>query len=256
MPVYVSRMDGSNGSNGLNGPDGSNGVSVADENDPQDGSVKSHADEHGSEFGDPGPLARLEEFVARPNAMGEVVQRVTDGQQLKDIAKSLRIPYGRLAEWVTDDADRHAKYLRASAIWIDGLAREVVDIADGLDVENVTKGDATAAKVRIDTRLRLASKLDRATYGDRVAVDANVRDDRPQTDRDQLLLETARTIAFTLRRADEIQRAVDARAEKVLPAPNNEPIETEYTSATEPAEPVVQVHPDVPDVDDHEDDPI
>jgi hypothetical protein len=165
-------------------------------------------------------MARLEELTAPGVAgetMGMLVQRLTDGSTLKEIATSLEVPYGKLAEWVTEDASRAEQYARASRIWVDGLARETVKIADETPP---LKGAAQVAKLQIDTRLRLASKLDRGTYGDQVAISGRIQDDRPPADRDQMLLELARGVAFMF--AAVKRRQEPAVPVAALPAPERE----------------------------------
>jgi hypothetical protein len=165
-------------------------------------------------------MARLEELTAvgvAGETMGMLVQRLTDGSTLKEIATSLEVPYGKLAEWVTEDASRAEQYARASRIWVDSLARETVRISDDT---GATKGEAQKAKLRIDTRLRLASKLDRGTYGDQVAISGRIQDDRTPADRDQMLLELARGVAFMFAAVKRRQEPVVPVA--ALPAPERE----------------------------------
>jgi hypothetical protein len=122
---------------------------------------------------DPGPLARLDHVIAQPDTMSVIVQRLTDGEPLRAIARAWKVPYGRLAEWIVEDVDRTAAYERALRIWADSLAQEAVAIAD--EQAEVVKGngetfDPNVArdKLRIETRLRLAGKWDRQRYGERL----------------------------------------------------------------------------------------
>jgi hypothetical protein len=112
---------------------------------------------------DPGPLARFREVIEDASTMGLIVQRVTDGETLKDIARAWSIPYGRLAEWIVEDRTRSEQFNQALAIWADSLAHESVQIADEGGAE---AGEVQRDKLRIDTRLKLAGKLNRPRYGD------------------------------------------------------------------------------------------
>ena len=160
---------------------------------------------------DPGPLARFKAVIADENTISVLVQRLTAGETLKDIAKAWQIPYGKLAEWITEDRDRAAKYSAALAIWADALAQECVDIADhGTDSHH-------RDKLRIETRLRLAGKWDRQRYGDQVAHNVNVKDERPQLEREEMLLETARAVGFVLATADQIR--LERELNPLVPAP-------------------------------------
>lgn len=152
------------------------------------------ADETG--FRNPGPMARLEELTAPEVAgetMGMLVQRMTDGQTLKEIAAALEVPYGLLAAWIAEDANRAEQYARASRIWVDGLARETVKIADETPP---VKGAAQVAKLKFETRRWLASKLNRGVYGDQVQISGKIEDTRSPQDKEARLLELARGVAF------------------------------------------------------------
>jgi hypothetical protein len=114
---------------------------------------------------DPGPMARFREIVADTSTMGEIVHRLADGKTLKRIAKDWGIPYGRLAEWVTEDRERSEQYAMALAIWVDSLAQESVGIADDVEEDR----DAVAkAKLQTSVRMGLATRLNRQRYGDAV----------------------------------------------------------------------------------------
>lgn len=144
---------------------------------------------------DPGPMARFEEMIADGGVMGEISQRLMDGETLREIAKSRQVPYGKLAEWIIADTTRSERYARASRIWVDALARETVGIADNAEA---TKVGISHAKLQTDVRMRIASKLDRGTYGDNAAVNVNLNGARVLPDRETMVLETARAFALIL----------------------------------------------------------
>lgn len=150
---------------------------------------------------DPGPMARFEEMKRDVATMSIIAQRLMDGETLKEIAVSRQVPYGRLAEWITEDAGRAEQYARASRIWVDSLGRETVSIADKV----VDRAGAAAAKVRIDARHWLASKLDRERYGESSTVKLDLPPRAP-LDYDALVLETARNVGFILHSADDVLR--------------------------------------------------
>lgn len=120
---------------------------------------------------DPGPMQRFREVIAEDATIGVIVQRLTDGETLRDIAKAWQVPYGKLAEWMVEDRERSEKYNAALKIWADSLAQECVRIAD--EQAEVVKRDGSSFdpdvprdKLRIDTRLKLAGKWNRERYGD------------------------------------------------------------------------------------------
>ncbi len=107
--------------------------------------------------------------------MQEVVRCVTEGRTLRQVAKEWKVPYGRLAQWVVEDAERTAQYEGALRIWADALAQEAVAIADEQGAVEKEGGgtydpDVGRDKLRIDTRLKIASKLYRDRYGEKVQV--------------------------------------------------------------------------------------
>lgn len=117
---------------------------------------------------DAGPLARLDEVKADPTTMGVIVQRITDAdepQTLKDIARAWRVPLGRLAEWITEDRERSEQYANALRIASEQYALESLKIADSAAPE---AGAVQKAKLQVDTRFRLASKLSREKFGEAV----------------------------------------------------------------------------------------
>jgi hypothetical protein len=98
--------------------------------------------------------------------MESLVQAVTtDRKTLREVAKAWRVPYGRLAQWIVEDGERTAQYEAALRIVADELALEAVAIADDRDP------DVGRDKLRVDTRLKLASKLYRDRYGEKVKVE-------------------------------------------------------------------------------------
>lgn len=119
---------------------------------------------------DPGGIARLEYIVAQPATPHEVFNRLTaeKPETLREIAKAWQIPVGRFVEWfATEHGNLFESALRVRA---DELANEALSIAD--EQSEVTKKDGTAFdpdvprdRLRVDTRLKIASLWDRNRYG-------------------------------------------------------------------------------------------
>jgi hypothetical protein len=174
-------------------------------------------------FRNPGPMARLDEFIEREDAMSQVAQRIADGETLLQIATSMEVPYSKLFEWISDDADRTEKYARAKRLWAGARADKVSVIADGLDGDP-TKGRVSAAKVQIDANLRLAKIWDRERYGDQVSVSGNAKANLLPADRDSFLLELARNVGWHLSLASAIKDRQDAQKSgpALLSAPEKE----------------------------------
>jgi hypothetical protein len=94
-----------------------------------------------------------------PATLSEIVQRVGEGEKFVDICKALDQPYGRMREWLAKVPEREAAYYAARRLRADALADETIGIADG-------EGYPQNKRIRIDTRFRLASFLDKQYYGD------------------------------------------------------------------------------------------
>jgi hypothetical protein len=71
---------------------------------------------------DPGPLARFAEVAENPTTMPILVQRLSEGETLKEIAKDWEMPYGRLAQWVIEDRESERAVQRRAEI-LGGRAR-------------------------------------------------------------------------------------------------------------------------------------
>ena len=113
---------------------------------------------------DPGPIARLQALVTQPDTMSIIVQRVTDAddpETLREIAKSWKVPLGRLAEWITEDKDRAEQYANALKIAGEMAALDVLQIAD-----DATPEDVAVRKLRIEARKWYAAKLAREKFGE------------------------------------------------------------------------------------------
>lgn len=114
---------------------------------------------------------RIERWEAERSGAEEVIfQRVAEGETLKAICRSRRWPYSIVARWVGETPSVFKAYEFALRLWADSLATETPGIADDADPTEVGH-----AKLRVDARMKLASRLDRARYGDKVEVSGEVR---------------------------------------------------------------------------------
>ena len=114
---------------------------------------------------------RIERWEAEKGAAVEVIfQRVADGETLKGVCKSRRWPYSVVARWVGETPEAAKAYRLALELWADALATETVGIADRTDATEVGLG-----KLQTDVRLKVASRLHRERYGDRVEINGMVK---------------------------------------------------------------------------------
>lgn len=109
-----------------------------------------------------GPLSRWERARGEPGTVTEIVQRCAEGERVKEICRSKGWPYSVVAMWISEREDVARAVGEARRIWAEDLAVETVQIADSED-ENVP-----SAKLRVETRFKLAGKLDREKWGETV----------------------------------------------------------------------------------------
>lgn len=126
---------------------------------------------------DPGPLARLEDVKRDEGAPAEVFRLLTDPDgpgTLREIAKQWRVPRGKFVQWFTEE--HGALYDAALKVRADELAHAALEIADEQEAIEKKDGstfdpDVPRDRLRVDTRLKLAEKWDRARYGAQVKVE-------------------------------------------------------------------------------------
>lgn len=117
-----------------------------------------------------GAMQRLDIVAADPMTMEVVIQRVLNGESLKQIGRSWNLPVLRFVKWVSDDAARLASYEGALRIRADELMHETLEIAAG-KVEKDVEGNVIAFrdlqrdKLMVDTNMKLAAMWDRQRYG-------------------------------------------------------------------------------------------
>lgn len=117
-----------------------------------------------SEPCDPGPVARFAVVVADAATPGVIVQRLTDGESLREIAVSWGLPYRRFLAWIAANGElteqcKRVRELAGIELRMEGL--EIVDEVEGaLEPTHVA-----AAKIRAEYRERLSRDLNRPLFG-------------------------------------------------------------------------------------------
>lgn len=119
---------------------------------------------------DPGPIARFEALKAGAEWPKVIFQRVADGESLKGLAREWELPRGEFVSWyMTTHTELYDAALKVRA---DDLAHESIAISD--EQAEVEKKDGTTYdpdvardKLRVDTRMRILEKWDRARYGNK-----------------------------------------------------------------------------------------
>src|SRR5258706_11076974 len=122
-------------------------------------------------------IARFTELIEREDiTLEEMFQRMTarvDGvegpqgrpETLPEICAAWDVPFGRVLNWLMDDAKRYARYERALEVAAHGLIAETVDIAD--NDSPATQRD----RLRVETRFRVARHHAPEKYGERGQVE-------------------------------------------------------------------------------------
>lgn len=110
-----------------------------------------------------GPLERWHRALERESETVDViVQRCAEGERVKEICRTRGWPYSVVAMWLSENEVVAKRVEAARRIWAEDMAVETVGIADAAG-DNVP-----ADKLRVDTRFRLAGKLDRDRWGESV----------------------------------------------------------------------------------------
>lgn len=116
-------------------------------------------------------IAAFEQWKLDERSWEEFFHRVADGETVQEFCASKSLAYSLVARHIAQTPLLKAQYDTALQLWGDALAQESVGIVDGATPETVS-----VRKLRAETRLRLAGKLDRERYGerDRPAVAVNI----------------------------------------------------------------------------------
>ena len=115
-------------------------------------------------------MQRLQVVVDDPMTMEIVIQRVLDGESLKAIARSWKLPVTRFIKWISDDEKRLAEYEGALRIRADELVYEAVERAEGIVGPDGELSEVARDKLVIDTNLKVAAFWDKTRYGNEKAV--------------------------------------------------------------------------------------
>ncbi len=92
----------------------------------------------------------------------KICQQIAEGRSLQQIQRDEGMPgMTTVMRWLGDKEDFRSQYASAREKQADHYAAEIVEIAD-------TEEDPQKARVRIDARKWVASKLKPKAYGDRV----------------------------------------------------------------------------------------
>ena len=95
----------------------------------------------------------------------EICRRIAEGESLRSICEPEGMPApSTVCLWVVSNASFSEQYARARDAQADHYADEIVSIAD-------TEADPAKARVRVDARKWVASKLKPKRYGEKVELE-------------------------------------------------------------------------------------
>lgn len=99
----------------------------------------------------------------------EICERLAAGAGLATICRDAHMPSeSSVRQWVDDDRDGFAaRYVRAREMQAEHWASEIVDISDSVR-RGSTSEEVQAARLAVDSRKWIASKVLRDRYGERV----------------------------------------------------------------------------------------
>lgn len=99
-----------------------------------------------------------------PELAAEIIARLAAGESLRKICTDDHMPHESTVRlWATDDREGFStQYTRARQAQMDALAEDILEIADGDDA------DVNRARLRVDTRKWLMSKIAPKRFGERL----------------------------------------------------------------------------------------
>jgi len=143
------------------------------------------------------PEDRRRYLLYSPELADRVCELMIEDVSLRKICKMSGMPSRRVIfNWLKENEEFRGKYEIARLMQVEYWAHEIIEIADDtsgdfiinehgervVDHENINR-----ARLKVDARKWLMSKLHPHRYGDRVTADVTVRRDVKEMSRDELL---------------------------------------------------------------------
>lgn len=119
-------------------------------------------------------MGRMTEYS--PEIADAICELIAEGKSIRTICKVDEMPaMSTIFKWLSEQSKFSEQYARAKEVQAECLADELVEIAD--DISNDVTGElempnavaVQRAKLRVDTRKWIASKLLAKKYGDKLA---------------------------------------------------------------------------------------
>jgi hypothetical protein len=114
-----------------------------------------------------------------PKLSAKICDLVAEGASLKTICTAPKMPSRRTVRgWLDEHPDFEASYERARRQRTDALVDEIVEIADAVAGSD-SPAAVNAARLQVDTRRWLASKLLPERFGDKLQAELTGKDGEP-----------------------------------------------------------------------------
>lgn len=108
-----------------------------------------------------------------PDIATVICERIANGESIRAICASKGMPsHTTVYRWIDAHDEFRSQYARAREDQAERYASELIEIAESVDTSN--RVAIEAAKLRIDTRKWVASKLLPKVYGDRISQDVTI----------------------------------------------------------------------------------
>jgi transposase-like protein len=96
-----------------------------------------------------------------------IFEALDEGKTQSAIAAEIGVMRSSLTRWLNANAERKAALHEARTLASEGLAEETLEIADA--VKGIDNAEVQSAKLRIETRMKLAAVWNPERYGERQA---------------------------------------------------------------------------------------
>jgi len=121
-----------------------------------------------------GKMLQWERDKGSDETLEFICERIAEGEKMRSICKRKGWPYSYVAKWIAVTPEATAAYQAALELWADDLAQHTLDIAD--ESKDAKDGvGVSSAKLRVDTRMKLASRWHKARYGETPGVVLNAQ---------------------------------------------------------------------------------
>jgi hypothetical protein len=127
-----------------------------------------------------------------PEILESIVERLSSGEPMAQICRDKDMPaYSTVADWISSKPEVSVAIARAREVGEDVIAANLRQIARGTSPESTN--DVQRDKLIIYTDLQLLAKWNPKKYGDRQALDVEVKDGLTKEQRDAVIAATIGT---------------------------------------------------------------